>query len=418
MTLPENKPRLAALQYRDFRLVWSSQLFATFGKRMQAALILWHVYELTREPLALGLVGLANILPVILISLISGMAADILDRRKLMLLTQSSMVVLSLVLGWLTWQGLDSVWAIYAVSLIGAAGWTFEAPARQALIPSLVSREHLPNAFSLNSAVFQLGSILGPAAAGAMIARFNIALAYGINAASFLWVVLLLSLISSRPPHRGNRPAISLETAWEGFRFVRIHPIILPIMLLDFFASFFSSATILLPVFAQDILQVGAVGYGWLFAATSIGALLMAGLISLRSELKRQGPLLLWAVSIYGVATILFGASRSFALSFLALTLVGASDTVSTIIRQTIRNLQTPDHLRGRMTSLNMIFFRGGPELGELEAGFVASLFGAPFAVISGGIACLLMAGLVTWKSPRLRSYNGDEPELAPLPAR
>jgi MFS family permease len=195
--------------------------------------------------------------------------------------------------------------------------------------------------------------------------------------------------------------------------FIIGHPIILSTMLLDFFATFFSSARTLMPIFARDILHVGAIGYGWLSAAESIGAMAAALIISQMIEIRRQGKVFLTSVLVFGLATIGFGLARTFSLAMLALILMGASDSVSTIIRNTIRQLQTPDHIRGRMTSVNQIFFMGGPQLGEVEAGVAAQLFGAPFAVVSGGIGCMLAVSWVARRWTQMVSYNGDEPVRA-----
>lgn len=420
MNPPEE--RFAALHFREFRLVWFGQLATTLGKRMQTAIILWHIYEITGDELALGAVGLVNFFPILIISLLSGVVADIMNRRMLMLWTQLLMVGLTALLAWTTASGFDSLWMVYILSLLSTAGWTFETPARQALIPSLVPRSYLSNAYSLMSAVLQLGSILGPALAGLAIARLDVSAAYAINAVPFLLAALALVAMrtsgfveEAEAVAAEAKPTFSLDAVREGLRFVFGHPIIRPLMLLDFFATFFSSALVLLPVFATDILKVGAEGYGWLYAAVSVGSVITAAVLSMRRRLTNQGPLLLWAIAIYGIATIIFGLSRSFMLSFMALALTGVADTLSTILRHTIRNLQTPDRLRGRMTSMNMIFFRGGPELGELEAGLLAKAFGAPFAVVSGGLGCLLALLVITWKSPLLRQLQDAEPSPTPV---
>jgi hypothetical protein len=203
---------------------------------------------------------------------------------------------------------------------------------------------------------------------------------------------------------------VSIGAAFEGLRFVFTSPLIRSTMVLDFFATFFSSATALLPIFAQDILHVGAQGYGWLFAAPAVGAFLTsAALVPLIEHLERRGALLLWAIVGYGVSTIVFGLSRSFWLTFLCLAVTGATDTVSTIIRNIIRQMETPDRLRGRTTGINMVFFMGGPQLGELEAGAVANAFGAPVSVITGGIGCLVVTAWVALTSPVVRAYRrGD----------
>jgi MFS family permease len=202
-----------------------------------------------------------------------------------------------------------------------------------------------------------------------------------------------------------------------GLRFVTGQPVILSSMLLDFFATFFSSATYLLPIFAVDILGVGAQGYGWLVSAPPIGAGLVALALAFRQTIQNQGRVLLGAVAGFGVATIVFGFSHSYALTFIALAVTGATDSVSMIIRNTIRQVQTPDRLRGRMTSVNQIFFMGGPYLGEVEAGIVGQIFGAPFAVISGGVGCLAALAWINVRFPQLRRYRGDEPVRAGQPA-
>jgi MFS family permease len=210
---------------------------------------------------------------------------------------------------------------------------------------------------------------------------------------------------------------VSLSSISEGVKFILEQPIILSSMILDFFATFFSSANTLMPIVARDVLHVGAVEYGWLSAAQSVGAVVAALAISQMSSIRRQGPVFLISVVVFGAATIAFGAATHFIAAMLALMMVGAADSVSTIIRNTIRQLQTPDYIRGRMTSVNQIFFMGGPQLGEVEAGGVAQLFGAPFAIISGGVGCILAVIWIARKWPQLRTYNGDEPVRAGVPA-
>jgi len=202
---------------------------------------------------------------------------------------------------------------------------------------------------------------------------------------------------------------VSLHAALEGLRFVFRSPLIRSTMLLDFFATFFSSATALLPIFAQDILRVGATGYGWLYAAPAVGAMATSAvMVPLTDKIKRRGPTLLWAVAGYGLATLVFGISRVFWLTFFCLAMTGATDTVSMVIRNIVRQLETPDRLRGRMMGINMVFFMGGPQLGELEAGAVANWLGAPFSVISGGLGCLIATGWVAAATPALRRYRRE----------
>jgi MFS family permease len=389
---------------------------------MQAAAVLWHINTLSNQPIALGGVGLVQIAPVLLLSLVAGVTADSLDRRRLILLTQSSLAALAGLLGWMTLRGTASIPAIYAIIAISAAVLAFDAPARQSLIPNLVPARALTNAFSLSSIARHFGAVLGPTVGGIILASFGVGYAYLLNAISYLGVILALVLMGPIPQHTtvhtpvGPKQTALRRSALDGLRFVRSQPIILSSMLLDFFATFFSSATYLLPIFATEILASGPQGYGWLVSAPSIGAGLVALWLAFRERIRSQGPVLLYSVGIFGLSSILFGLSRSFWLTFAALALNGAADGVSTIIRNTIRQLQTPDHLRGRMTSVNQMFFMGGPQLGELEAGLLAQWIGAPLAVVSGGVLCLLTLGGITVRYPQLRRYSGDEPIRAGVP--
>jgi len=404
-----------ALRHRRFRLLWLGLIISVAGTQMQIAAILWHVNELSGEPIALGGVGLARIAPVLVFSLLAGALADTWNRRRLMLLTQTTLALLAALLGWITRSGYDTVWAIYGVTAVAAGVTAFDLPARQSLIPNLVPREHLTNAFSLGSIAFQSGAILGPALGGLVLARLGLDWAYWINAVSYLAVIVALLLMGPVPQEKSLSAdgGVNLSAVVEGVRFIRGQPIVLSSMLLDFFATFFSSATALLPIFAKEILRVGPVGYGWLVSAQSVGAVCAALVISIRGQIAGQGKMLVRAVAVFGVATVVFGLSRNYWLTFGALAVAGASDAVSTILRNTIRQLQTPDRLRGRMVSVTQIFFMGGPQLGELEAGLVAQVFGAPLSVVSGGLGCLLAVAWVARKWPALSGYHGDEAMVA-----
>ena len=382
---------------------------------MQTWAILWHIRELTDQPIALAGVGVARLIPIVIFSLIGGALADTLNRRRLLFVTQSVMMASAFVLAWLTFSGRITLWQIYLLTAIQAFAVTFDAPARQSLVPNLVPAHDLPSAFSMNSIGYQAGAIVGPALSGLVIAYWGQGYTYLINALTYLSVIAALLLMGAvaqqvdpTKPVRVSLPAIR-----EGIEFILASPIILSTMLLDFFATFFSSANTLMPIFARDVLNVGAVEYGWLSAAQSIGAVTAALVLSQVDELRQQGAKLLTAVVVFGFATILFGLARTFLVAVVALILIGAADSVSMIIRNTIRQLQTPDYLRGRMTSINQIFFMGGPQLGEVEAGVVAQLFGPVFAVISGGIGCIVAVGVIARRWPTLRKFNGDEPVLA-----
>jgi MFS family permease len=408
-----------ALKHRNFRLIWIGLLLSFTGSMMQNAGLLWHVSLLVPENkgLALGMVGLVKLVPIVLFSMVSGVIADAWDRRKIMLSTQLVATIAAVGLAMLAAWHVQVVWPVYVFAALSGAAGAFDLPARNALIPSLVPREHLPNAISLNTIMFQMASVLGPSLGGIVIAISGVTWVYLANAISFGAVVIALLMMRDLPPREpaaaseaGARDDVSLHAALEGLRFVFGSPLIRSTMLLDFFATFFSSATALLPIFAQDVLQVGAKGYGWLYAAPAIGAFVTsAAMVPLTAKIRRRGITLLWAVGGYGLATVIFGMSRSFWLTWGCLALTGATDTVSMVIRNIVRQLGTPDRLRGRMIGVNMLFFMGGPQLGELEAGVVADWLGAPFSVISGGVGCLLSTGIIAATTPELRHEEADE---------
>ena len=385
---------------------------------MQIWALFWHISQLDKNPIALGGVGLARIVPVIIFSLIGGAIADSRNRRNVLFITQSMAALLALTLGLLTQFGHITIWHIYAITALQAVAIAFDGPSRQALIPNLVPTKDLPNAFSMTFTAFQAGSVIGPALSGVVIAFAGQSAVYYFNAFSFISVLAALVMIGDVPQVISEKMAgVSAESIREGIQFILNKPIILSSMLMDFVATFFASANTLLPLIATGVLHVGVKEYGYLSAAPAVGAVLAALVISQVKELRKQGILFLSSVAIFGIATIVFGATRSLLLAWLALAITGASDGVSTIIRNTIRQLQTPDHIRGRMTSVSQIFFQGGPQLGEVEAGSVAQFFGAPFAVITGGIGCIVGMFLIIWKWPQLTKYNGDEPTLAGSPA-
>ena len=401
-----------ALKHRRYFYLWLGLLISIAGSQMQITALFWHIRTLTGnpDPLALGGIGLARILPIIVFSLISGPVADAFNRRQILFITQTLLALIAMALALLTFTGQITLWQIYALTALQAAAIAFDMPARQAMIPNLVPAKDLPNAFSMQSIASNTGSVIGPMLAGVVIASLGQAYTYLFNAISFIAVVVALVLIGQVIQDTKKSSGVNLSATRDGFRFILSRPTILSTMLLDFVATFFASANTMMPIVARDIIKVGEVGYGFLSSAQPVGSVLAALIISQIHVLRRQGPIFLWAVVVFGLATVAFGITHVYFLALLALVLMGAADAVSTIIRNTIRQLQTPDHIRGRMTAVNQIFFQGGPQLGEVEAGVVAQFFGVPFAIISGGIGCIVGLVIIVLKWPQLRMYDREEP--------
>ncbi len=433
--------RFAALRYHDFRLMWFGEMVSSTGSQMQNVAVDWHVFQLVRgqfltmsvlghavqldaSALALGALGLVRVLPIIVFALIGGILADTRDRRTVMIWTRATAAVFAGILAILTLAGQATPVAIYLLTAAGAAAAAFDSPARQSIIPNLVDRKDFVNAVSLNTLMYQIATIGGPALTGLLIsavssgsapaadsaeANANIGIIYAINAVSFLFAIGALL----RMKYRGKAAATNTSVGWssltEGLRFTYRSRIIWGTMLLDFMATFFASARTMLPIVATSLLHVGPAGFGLLETAQPVGALVAGLVVAARKEIYQRGKVLLISVAIYGLATALFGLSTVFALSYFLFALTGAGDTVSTVIRGTIRQIMTPDALRGRMTSVNMIFFMGGPQLGELEAGLVAAVLGAPFAIVSGGIATILITAFIAWRYPHLRNHTSSD---------
>ena len=408
-----------ALKNRRFFMLWAGLLISIAGSQMQLAAIHWHIRTLTGtpDPIALGGIGLARIIPIILFSLFGGAFADTYNRRNILFITQTLSALTAAGLAILTFMGHIQIWHIYAITAIQAAAIAIDGPARQAIIPNLVTPEDLPNAFSLNSIAFNTGAVIGPALSGMVIATIGQGYTYLFNAVSFLAVIFALMAIGEIPQDFKKASGVSLKAMTEGIHFIFSRKIIFSTMIMDFFATFFASANTMMPIVARDILHVGEVGYGFLISAQAIGSVTAGLIMSQIQFIRKQGPIFLTAVILFGVATVAFGFANTFFLAMLTLILIGAADTVSTIIRNTIRQLQTPDHIRGRMTSINQIFFQGGPQLGEVESGLVAAAFGVPFAIISGGIGTIVAAFIIMNKWPQLKNFDGTEPQISANPA-
>jgi MFS family permease len=402
-----------ALQFRDFRLLWFGQGVSQVGTQMRLAALGWQIYLLTHDPLQLGFIGVCRVAPLIAFSFVGGPTADAVDRRRLLLVAETILLACSVALGVVTITGMVNVWWIYGIILVSSAVNAFERPAFSALVPALVPRSQLPSAMSLNTLNWQIATVVGPGIGGMVIGWPGLAWVYWIDAVTYLAVLMSLLGIHYRPTGpTGQR--ISLAAALEGLRFVWSKKILVATMLLDFFATFFASATLLLPVFATDVLHTNEFGFGLLSAAQAVGAVIMSVVMAWLNpgRFRHPGVIVVVAVFFFSVFTVLFGLSTSMPLSLLCLALIGASDTVSMVLRQTIAQLVTPDSMRGRMQSVNMIFFAGGPQLGELEAGVVARLAGAPFSVVSGGLACIAVVLVVAFASRQLRDYEFEHSSL------
>ncbi len=406
---PKISPFLT-LKVTHFRNYLAGAFLSEIGNQMQTVAIAWQVYEITRNPISLGLIGVANFVPIILFSLVGGLVADKVDRKKLLIASQVAQLFLAIILFVLTITHLINPWMIYTILVLVAISQSFSIPARQSVLPHLVPKKYFMNAVSLNVLQFQGATMIGPAIAGFLIGGIGISAVYFLNAASFLFFIGAVLTLKIPLQKDENEVDFNMESIMEGIRFVIKTPILYITMILDFCVTFFGTATILMPVFAKDVLHVGPQGLGLLYSGPAIGGVIAGLLVSaLHSKIKHQGKVIIAALTLYGLATIGFGLSKIFPLSIFFLVLVGFGDMVSTIIRNTIRQMITPDHLRGRMASVMRIFFQGGPQLGDMEAGFLAKAIGGPASVVIGGVGVLFVLSLLTFKGKALRQYHGKD---------
>lgn len=400
---------LEALQHRDFRLYWTGSFVSQLGSQMRLVAIGVQLWDLTHSFPAMGMLGLVKLVPLLGLSLFGGVIADAFDRRKLLIATQTIMALSSILMGLATNMGWASAGLIYGISALTSTTVAFDNPARGALVPNLVPRRHLPNALSLNIIVWQVATIVGPMMAGILVAMgtHGLAVIYWIDGVSFTAVIIALYLMRTRPQAESTRN-VSVGAVLDGLRFLRQTPIILSTMSLDFVATFFGAASLLLPAVAEQILKLDRQYWGFLYSAPAVGALMAGAIMSWLGNVRHQGWIVLGSVVGYGLATMAFGLSTSFLITLLALGGTGAADTVSTVMRQTIRQLSTPDALRGRMTSVNMIFYMGGPQLGELEAGLMAAAIGLGPSIALGGLGVLAATAVIGAFVPTLRRYDRD----------
>lgn len=407
--IPKISPFLA-LKVPVFRNYLLGSFVSEVGNQMQTVAIAWQVYELTHNPASLGLIGLANFLPILCFSLIGGLTADKVDRKKLLIISQSSMTLFTFVLFLLTAFQVITPWMIYLILILHSTASSFSLPARQAVIPSLIPKDLLLNAFSLFTLHYQSSLLIGPAIAGFLIAGYGVGSVYLLNTVSFVIFITGVLLIKIPIILKKEEIEFSLKSILDGVKFVLTTPILYSTMILDFLATFFGTATILMPVFAKDVLHVGPKGLGFLYSAPAVGAVIGGLMLStLHHKIKNQGKIIVISVLLYGAATIGFGFSSNLTLALFFLVLVGFWDTIATVIRNTVRQMITPDHLRGRMVSVMRIFFQGGPQLGDIEAGLLAAAVGGPVTVVIGGIGAIAITSLVAYLNPKLRSYKGKE---------
>lgn len=400
--------RLSEVFTRTLATYLASRFAAGTAMMMLRAAIAWHVFQLTRSPFHLGLIGLVQFLPAFALSLIAGALADTTDRRRIMMLAQSVSLTCGAILCVATARGTVSLGLLYGIVVAAACATAFDSPARMAFLPSLVGREAFPRVATIASTNQALAFATGPAAAGILIAEAGIAAAYAGYAALILLSILTLAALPS-PPVAATGRGISTAVIREGLGFVRRQRVVLGCMTLDMFAVIFGGATALLPVYATEILHVGPRGYGALSSALEVGALCTSLVLIALPPIRHAGRALLTAVAVYGLATIAFGLSRSFPLSLAAYMLVGVADQVSVVMRSTTIQLSTPDQLRGRVSAVNLLFIGASNQLGAAESGFVAALTSATFAVVSGGLASLVVLTVVARAIPELRRYRIDK---------
>ena len=393
------------LHYRDFNLLSSGQLLSSVGTQMQIVAVAWQIYLLTNSKVALGLIGPARGLPLVAGSVYAGVIADSFDRRRVLLVTQSTMAILSAMLAVLTATGDITPWAIYVLIALSSAAQAADQPARSALIPSLVPRPVLPRAISIIVALREFATIAGPALGGILIAATGVGPVYVVDALSCGFVLAAVLLMHTRAGKISDT-RVNFRAVAEGWRFMVHKRIILLVQGLDFLANFFGASTVLFPVFARTIFQVGPQGLGLLYGAGACGAVIGALLFGYFGRVQRQGVFILASIVVYGAAITLFGLSPWFLLGLGFLVVSGAADSVSASLRETISQLETPDELRGRMTAINTMFVGGGPQMGDLEAGVVASMIGTRDAVALGGVMTVAVAIITALFSPTIRQYR------------
>jgi MFS family permease len=395
------------LRYRDFRLIWSAEILSQIGTQIQRVAVAWQVFELTGDPFHLGLLGLVRFVPLFLFGLVGGVVADRYDRRLTLILSEIALLGASAAFAGLTATGSITLAWIYGLTALSSLFSAVAAPTRQALVPTLVPTASIPSAMSMGVLAFQGAGVVGPAVGGVLVASVGIAASYAVDALSFGLVAIAAFALHARPTRAV--PVISgRAAAMEGLRFLRESPVLLGTMSLDFLASFFGAITTLMPIFASDILGGGPQTLGWLLTAPAVGAVVGATIMAGRPPLTRPGVGIVAAIVVFGLSITAFALSRNLWLSLAFLAVSGAADSVSVSQRHTLRNLLTPDRLRGRVAAAHSTFAAGGPQLGDVRAGILASLIGAPAAVALGGLAAALTALIVARLVPGIARFRWE----------
>ena len=397
-----------AFNYPDFTAFSIARFCIVAALEMQSVAVGWQVYEITKRPLDLGLIGLAQFLPGIALFLPAGHAVDRLNRRRLVMWCYSSFAVCSALLFGFALRRISSVYPIYGVVILLGTVRSFNFPAARALLPQLVPEIHFSNAVAWSSSIFQTATILGPTFGGVLYAFFRgPELVYAAAALTAIAATLAMIRVKAREKPRPREP-MTVQTVLAGLRYIWQEKLILGSISLDLFAVLLGGAVALLPVYARTILHTGPWGLGLLRSAPGVGAATMAVLLAHRPLERRAGPIMLGCVAGFGIFTIMFGLSRSLVLSLISLLLVGACDMVSVVIRAILVQIGTPDAMRGRVNAVDMIFIGASNQLGEFESGLTAHWFGTVPAVVIGGVGTLVVIGLWTWIFPELRRSGAD----------
>lgn len=394
------------LAQRDFGLFWTSLLFSAVGSEIAAVAVAWQVYEITSSPFQLGLTGFFRALPVMILSIPGGIVADRMDRRRLLIITQGLAALLALALGFLTASGQVRVWHIYAVIFISGAVSIFDAPARTAMIPALVSAEQLASAYALNITWRQIATLAGPFLGGICISAFGVGASYFIDAASFFSVILCLFFMRPRPSPAVEKKESPLQSMRAGFKFIREQPAILALMGMDTCVNFFGAYRSMMPVFARDILGTGPTGLGALLGVPAFGALMGSGIVMAMGNPKHKGKLIIKVTLLYTAGLICFALSRSLALSLVIVFALGLVDAIGETLRDTLVQLITPDRMRGRVKSFDQVFMSAGTYVGHAQMGTAATFLGVPGALIFGGCLGSAAVLLVAKYARSLRSID------------